>query len=167
LVHKFVMNYYVLVLLGWIFIFITIFLPFTFTIHKKTTFISVKVPENFDLHCTFIGSVVTFLVNDFRLVASNLCVYKYAVLVLLMLAEYWRNLSPWRCHADRWLFYASVCIFESLKMGYMCLSIPRDADEDHGAYIWPESAKEFVGTAYTVIPCHGVPTGLGQADRVY
>lgn len=30
---------------------------------------------------------MTFLVNDFRLAASNLCVYKYAVLVLLKLAE--------------------------------------------------------------------------------
>jgi hypothetical protein len=28
-------------------------------------------------------------------------------------------------------FITSVCIFESLKMGYMCLSIPRDADKDH------------------------------------
>jgi hypothetical protein len=64
-------------------------LPFTFTVHKKTTFISVvKVPENFDLHCTFIGSLVTFLVKNFVLAASNLCVCKYAAVLLLKLAEY-------------------------------------------------------------------------------
>lgn len=29
-----------------------------------------------------------------------------------------------------------------------------------GAYVWPESGKEFVRTEYIVTPCHGVPTGL-------
>lgn len=146
-------------------------LPFTFTVHKKTTFISVvKVPENFDLHCTFIGSLVTFLVKNFVLAASNLCVCKYAAVLLLKLAEYWRNLSPWRCHAASWLFYCKCPHLWKPKSGiHVSFSTKRCRQRPCcGAYIWPESGKESVGTEYIITPSRGVPTGLmDQVDRVY
>lgn len=157
-------NHYVSVLLDWIFkqLYYNFFLPFTFTLHKKMTISVVKGPENFYLYCTFIGSVVTFLVNDFRLAASNLCVYKFAAVVLLKLAEYWRNLSPWRCHADSWLFYSKCLHLSKPKSGKnMSFNTKRCRQRPcFGPYIWPESGKEFVGTAYVVTPCRGVPTGL-------
>jgi len=80
--------------------------------------------------------MVTFLVNNFRLAASNLCVYKYAALVLLKLAEYWRNLSPWRCHADRWLFY------------YKCLHLWRPKNGIHVSQYQEMQTKTMFWSLY-------------------
>ena len=43
--------------------FIALFVPYIITVYKITTYIAVsKTPENFDSHCTFKESAVTFTV---------------------------------------------------------------------------------------------------------
>jgi hypothetical protein len=83
-------------LLDWLFyIFYSIFLYFIFTVCKAVVCVSVlDVSQNFYSHCTLNESAVTFTIYSAKSAASSCCACKYAVIVFLKLAEYWRKPAP-------------------------------------------------------------------------